>query len=68
MELLLGMNWARHIPAAEPKREEPPKPFAPPPPNADMRCVYALLPMKQRRVSREVVTHSRPVRPAVRDA
>ena len=56
MELLLGNELGASYPAAEPKREEPPKPFALPPPNADMRCVYAYL-MKQRRVSREVVTH-----------
>lgn len=56
MELLLGNELGATYPAAEPKREEPPKPFALPPPNADMRCVYAYL-MKQRRVSREVVTH-----------
>ena len=56
MELLLGNELGATYPAAEPKREEPPKPFALPPPNADMRRVYAYL-MKQRRVSREVVTH-----------
>ena len=52
MELLLGNELGATYPAAEPKREEPPKPFALPPPNADMRRVYAYL-MKQRRVSRE---------------
>ena len=56
MELLLGNELGATYPAAEPKREEPPKPFALPPPHTDMRRVYAYL-MKQRRVSREVVTH-----------
>ena len=39
MELLLGNELGATYPAAEPKREEPPKPFALPPPNADMRRV-----------------------------
>ena len=65
MELLLGNELGATYPAAEPKREEPPKPFALPPPNADMRRVYAYL-MKQRRVSREVVTHFARGWPAVR--
>ena len=56
MELLLGKELGEAYPAAQPKREEPPKPFALPPPNADMRRVYAYL-MKQRHISREVVTH-----------
>ena len=43
MELLLGNELGATYPAAEPKREEPPKPFALPPPNADMRRVYAYL-------------------------
>ena len=43
MELLLGNELGATYPAAEPKREEPPKPFALPPPHADMRRVYAYL-------------------------
>ena len=42
--------------AARPKPEEPPGTFALPPPHTDMRRVYAYL-MKQRHISREVVTH-----------
>ena len=55
-----GNEWYDHMgeayPAAQPKREEPPRPFALPPPHTDMRRVYAYL-MKQRHISREVVTH-----------
>ena len=53
METLLG---GENLPAARQEREEPPKPFALPPPHTDMRRVYAYL-MKQRHISREVVTH-----------
>ena len=56
MELLLGKELGEAYPAAQPKREEPPRPFALPPPHTDMRRVYAYL-MKQRHISREVVTH-----------
>ena len=56
MELLLGKELGEAYPAAQPKREEPPKPFALPPLHTDMRRVYAYL-MKQRHISREVITH-----------
>ena len=56
MKLLLGKELGEAYPAAQPKREEPPRPFALPPPHTDMRRVYAYL-MKQRHISREVVTH-----------
>ena len=56
MELLLGNELGEAYPAAQPKREEPPKPFALPPSHTDMRRVYAYL-MKQRHISREVITH-----------
>lgn len=56
MELLLGDGLGEAYPAAQPKREEPPKPFALPPSHTDMRRVYAYL-MKQRHISREVITH-----------
>ena len=56
MELLLGNELGETYPAAEPKREEPPKPFALPPPHTDMRRVYAYL-MKQRHISRGVISH-----------
>ena len=55
MELLLGDGPAAY-PAARPRQEEPPKPFTLPPPHTDMRRVYAYL-LKQRHISREVVTH-----------
>ena len=55
MELLLGNELGATYPAAEPKREEPPKPFALPPPHTDMRRVYAYL-MKQRHISRGVIS------------
>ena len=42
MELLLGKKLGAAYPAAQPKREEPPRPFALPPPHTDMRRVYAL--------------------------
>ena len=51
MELLLGKELGEAYPAAQPKREEPPKPFVLPPPHTDMRRVYAYL-MKQRHISR----------------
>ena len=56
MELLLGNELGKAYPAAQPKREESARPFALPPPHTDMRRVYAYL-MKQRHISREVVTH-----------
>lgn len=56
MELLLGNELGAAYPAAEPKREEPPKPFALPPPHTNMRRVYAYL-MKQRHISRGVTSH-----------
>ena len=56
MELLLGNELGKAYPAAQPKQEEPAKPFVLPPPHTDMRRVYAYL-MKQRHISREVVTH-----------
>ena len=56
MELLLGNELGEAYPAARPKPEEPPRPFALPPPHTDMRRVYAYL-MKQRHISREVITH-----------
>ena len=56
MELLLGNELGEAYPAAQPKREEPLKPFALPPPHTDMRRVYAYL-MKQRHISRKVITH-----------
>ncbi|MFQ7453534.1 MAG: DUF3991 domain-containing protein [Flavonifractor plautii] len=56
MELLLGKELGEAYPAAQPKREERPRPFALPTPHTDMRRVYAYL-MKRRHISREVVTH-----------
>jgi hypothetical protein len=56
MELLLGNELGEAYPAAQPKREELAKPFALPPPHTDMRRVYAYL-MKQRHISREVISH-----------
>ena len=56
MELLLGNELGKAYPAAQPKQEGPPKPFALPPPHTDMRRMYAYL-MKQRHISREVITH-----------
>ena len=56
MELLLGDGLGARYPTASPKSEEPPRPFALPPPHTDMRRVYAYL-MKQRHISREVITH-----------
>ena len=56
MELLLGKELGKAYPAAQPKLEEQPRPFALPTPHTDMRRVYAYL-MKQRHISREVVTH-----------
>lgn len=56
MELLLGDGLGTRYPTVAPKPEEPPKPFALPPAHTDMRRVYAYL-MKQRHISREVVTH-----------
>lgn len=53
MELLLGDSA---LIAAPPRQEELPRPFALPPPHADMRRVYAYL-LKQRHISREVITH-----------
>ena len=53
METLLG---GENLPAARQEREEPPKPFALPPPHTDMSRVYAYL-MKQRHISREVISH-----------
>ena len=55
MELLLGKELGKAYPAAQPKREEPPKPFVLPPPHTDMRRVYAYL-MKQRHISRGVIS------------
>ena len=55
MELLLGKELGEAYPAAQPKREEPPKPFVLPPPHTDMRRVYAYL-MKQRHISRGVIS------------
>ena len=65
MELLLGNELGETYPAAEPKREEPPKPFALPPPHTDMRRVYAYL-MKQRHISRGGDQPLRPGRTVVR--
>lgn len=56
MELLLGNELGATYHPAELKREEPPKPFALPPPHTDMRRVYAYL-MKQRHISRGVTSH-----------
>ena len=56
MELLLGDGLGERYPIASLKREEPHKPFALPQPHTDMRRVYAYL-MKQRHISREVVTN-----------
>ncbi|MBS6218593.1 MAG: DUF3991 and TOPRIM domain-containing protein [Clostridiales bacterium] len=56
MELLLGNELGATYHPAELKREEPPKPFALPPPHTDMRRVYAYL-MKQRHISRGVISH-----------
>ena len=56
MKLLLGDGLGARYPTASPKPEEPPRPFALPPPHTDMRRVYAYL-MKQRHISREVVSH-----------
>lgn len=55
MGLLLGDGPAAY-PTAQPKLEEPPRPFALPPFHTDMRRVYAYL-LKQRHISRELVTH-----------
>ena len=52
MGLLLGDGM---LSTARPKPEEPPRPFALPPPHTDMRRVYAYL-MKRRHISREVIT------------
>ena len=56
MELLLGDGLGTRYPTVAPRPEEPPKRFALPPAHTDMRRVYAYL-MKQRHISREVVTH-----------
>ena len=53
METLL---WDTELPPARQRAEEEPRPFALPPPGRDMRRVYAYL-MKQRHISREVITH-----------
>ena len=53
MGLLLGNGM---LSTARPKPEEPPGTFALPLPHTDMRRVYAYL-MKQRHISREVITH-----------
>ena len=53
MEALLG---DAELPPARQRAEEEPRPFALPPPSRDMRRVYAYL-MKQRHISREVITH-----------
>lgn len=65
MELLLGKELGEAYPAAQPKREEPPKPFVLPPPHTDMRRVYAYL-MKQRHISRGGDQPLRPGRTVVR--
>mgnify|MGYP000010643207 FL=1 len=67
MELLLGKELGEAYPAAQPKREEPPKPFALPTPHTDMRRVYAYL-MKQRHINREVITHFARARMLYEDA
>ena len=53
MEALLGDT---ELPPARQRAEEEPRPFALPPPHRDMRRLYAYL-MKQRHISREVITH-----------
>lgn len=54
--LLLGGETGTVYPAAREKPQEAAKPFALPPANHDMRRVYAYL-MKQRHISKEVITH-----------
>ena len=49
-------SWGRHIPPRSQSGRSRPGLFALPPPHTDMRRVYAYL-MKQRHISREVVTH-----------
>lgn len=56
MTLLLG-GEIRHMTAADKEQKQvPPKPFALPKPNGDMRRVYAYL-LKERKLDRAVVTH-----------
>jgi len=53
--LLLGGERGAEYPAAAERTEEPPKPFALPPANGDMRRVYAYL-VKSRGIDRQVVS------------
>lgn len=54
--MLLGGEMGTVYPSAQERVEEPPKPFALPPANSNMRRVYAYL-VKHRNIDRSVVAH-----------